>query len=54
MKYLSIAAILACGLTAGCTVKTERTVVEKPVARPATVVYAESPPPTTTYVVPSN
>ena len=53
MKYLSLAAILACSLTAACTVRTERTVVERPVATPATVVYAESPP-TTTYVVPSN
>ena len=54
MKYLSLAAILACGLTAACTVKTERTVVERPVATPTAVVYAESPPPTTTYVVPAN
>ena len=54
MKYLSLAAILACGLTAACTVKTERTVVERPVATPTAGGYAESPPPTTTYVVPAN
>ena len=47
MKYLSLAAILACSLTAACTVRTERTVVERPVATPAPVVYAETPPTTT-------
>ena len=51
MKYISVLAVVACGLTAGaCTVKTERTVVERPAPAP-TVVYAEpAPAPTVVYV----
>ena len=49
MKYVSLLALVACGLTA-CTVKTERTVVERPAPAP-TVVYTDSaPPPTVVYV----
>lgn len=52
MKYVSLLALVATGLTAGCTVKTERTVVERPVPA-TTVVYAEpapAPAPTVVYV----
>ena len=52
MKYVSLLAIAACGLTAGCSIKTERTVVEKP-APTSTVVYTEpapAPAPTVVYV----
>jgi hypothetical protein len=51
MKYvLSLAAVAL--LASACSVRTERTVVEKPVA-PAAVVYAESAP-ATTVIVPAN
>jgi hypothetical protein len=49
MKYvltLAVAALLA----SACTVRTERTVVEKPVPTSATVVYPDTPPATTVYV----
>jgi len=52
MKYVSVIAIVICGLTAACTIKSERTVVERP-APTQTVVYSEAPPPgtsTTVYV----
>ena len=52
MKYLSLIAVALLGLSA-CTVKSERTVVERPVAAPPAVVYAETPP-TTTVIVPAN
>ena len=48
MKYVSVIAIVICGLTA-CSYKSE-TVVQKPV--PAqTVVYSEAPPAGTTTTV---
>jgi len=48
----AILALIAVGaLTAACTVRTERTVVEKPVpAQPATAVVVTDPPPSTVYV----
>ena len=52
MRYI-ILAIAACGLASACTVKSERTVVEKPVvATPAAsaVVYTDPVPATTTTV----
>ncbi|HZQ00459.1 MAG TPA: hypothetical protein VFB13_13030 [Reyranella sp.] len=52
MKYVAIAAVLLCGLTAGCAVRSERTVVERPAApsTAAVVVTPDPPPPTTVYV----
>ena len=52
MKYLSLIAVALLGLSA-CTYKSERTVVEKPVAPASTIVYAETPP-ATTVIVPAN
>jgi hypothetical protein len=51
MKYLMTLAVVA-ALASACTVRTERTVVEKPVpTAPATaVVYTEPAPATTVYV----
>jgi hypothetical protein len=53
MRYLLMAAAL-CGLVSACSVRSERTVVERPaaaVAVPATsVVYTDPPPATTTTV----
>jgi hypothetical protein len=47
VKYLTLVAVAACTLAAGCASYTERTVVQKPV--PAqTTVYSTAPPPTTT------
>ena len=49
----AILAIIAIGaLTAACTVRSERTVVEKPapVATPSTAVVVTDPPPSTVYV----
>jgi len=45
MKRVVLATIAIAGLASACTVRTERTVVERPVA-PATasVVVADSPP----------
>jgi hypothetical protein len=48
MNRIAILAVVACALTTACTVRTERTVVEKPVpASTATVVVPDSdaPPP---------
>ena len=47
----AILALIAVGaLTAACTVRTERTVVEKPVVAPATAVVVTDPPASTVYV----
>ena len=50
----AILALIAVGvLTAACTVRSERTVVEKPVAQPSTAVVVTdpaAPPPSTVYV----
>jgi hypothetical protein len=49
----AILTLIAIGaLTAACTVRSERTVVEKPapVAAPATAVVVTDPPPSTVYV----
>jgi len=47
MKYFTLLAIVACGLTAACTVRNERTVVQ-PVPTTTTttapVVYTDPPP----------
>jgi hypothetical protein len=47
VKYLTLVALAACSLVAGCMSYTERTVVQKPVpAQP--VVYTTQPAATTT------
>lgn len=49
MNRITILAVVACTLTTACTVRSERTVVEKPVpANTAAVVIADPPPPGTT------
>jgi hypothetical protein len=56
MKYITLLAIVACGLTAACTVRSERTVVQPtPTAAAPSVVYADTLPPssTTTVYVPA-
>ncbi|UYN97150.1 MAG: hypothetical protein KIT25_09550 [Enhydrobacter sp.] len=55
MKHAVIAALVIVGLASACAVRSERTVVEKPVpARTATVVTTDPPPPPgTTVVVPA-
>jgi len=62
LKHIALVAIAACTLTAGCSIRTERTVVEKPV--PATVttertttipsdLVSPATTTTTTYVTPA-
>jgi hypothetical protein len=51
MKKVIAVTLVLCGLTAACTVRSERTVVERPAPAPAAVV-ATAPPPGTTVVVP--
>lgn len=57
MKYLALLAIVACGLTAACTVRNERTVVQPAPTAAAPVVYSDAPPPgsstTTTVYTPA-
>jgi hypothetical protein len=49
MNRIAILAVVACALTTACTVRSERTVVEKPVpASTASVVVADPAPGTTT------
>ncbi len=49
MSRFAILAVVACALTTACTVRSERTVVEKPVpSSSAAVVVADPPPGTTT------
>ncbi|HEY6981489.1 hypothetical protein [Reyranella sp.] len=52
MRKITVVALVLCGLTAACSVRSERTVVEHPQPAPAAVVA--TPPPSTTVVVPSN
>jgi hypothetical protein len=52
MRKVVISGLVICGLASACTVRSERTVVEKP--RPATtVVVPDSPPPPPTVIVPA-
>ena len=49
MNRIAILAVVACALATACTVRTEGTVVERPVpASTAAVVVADPPPGTTT------
>jgi hypothetical protein len=47
-----ILAVIVLGVASACTVRSERTVVEKPVVSPApaTAVVVTDPPPSTVYV----
>jgi hypothetical protein len=47
MKHLTLIALAACTLVAGCMSYTERTVVQKPAPAQSTV-YAPAPAPATT------
>ena len=51
MKKIALVAVILCSLTAACTVRSERTVVERPAEPTAAVVVPDAPPPSTTYVV---
>jgi hypothetical protein len=51
MKYVSIVAIVVCGLASACSIKSEKTVVERP-APASPVVYSEAAPSSTTVYVP--
>jgi hypothetical protein len=52
MNRIAILAVVACSLTAACTVRSERTVVERPApASTASVVVADPAPTTTERVV---
>ena len=52
MNRIAILAVVACALTTACTVRSERTVVEKPVpSNTATVVVPDSGPPPDRVVV---
>ena len=47
-----ILAVIILGVASACTVRSERTIVEKPVVAPApaTAVVVTDPPPSTVYV----
>jgi hypothetical protein len=49
VKKVILAAIILASASA-CTVRSERTVVERPVAAPGTAVVVADPPPSTVYV----
>lgn len=51
MNRIAILAVVACALTTACTVRSERTVVEKPVQPTTASVVVADPPPTTARVV---
>ena len=51
MKYAAIA-LIACGLTAACSFRSERT-VERPAPAPATATVVTPAPPPSTVVVPA-
>ena len=55
MKYMVLVAVALCGLATACSVRSERTVVERPSTAPssAAIVVADPPPTTTTVVVPN-
>ncbi len=49
MKYVTLLAIAACGLTAACSVRSDRTIVQPaPTATAAPVVYTDPAPGTAT------
>jgi hypothetical protein len=54
MKKIAILAVVLCGLTAACTVRSERTVVQQPTPAPATAVVVPNSGPPATVVVPAD
>jgi hypothetical protein len=50
MKRVILATIAIAGLASACTVRSERTVVERPAAPPAQAVVVADPPPTAVVV----
>ncbi len=50
MKYVAIAALLICGLATACSVRSERTVVERPAPSTTAAVVVADPPPATVVV----
>ena len=48
MNRIAILAVVACALTTACTVRSERTVVERPVPSSTAAVVVSDPPPGTT------
>ena len=50
MRYMPLVAIVLCALGSACTIKSERTIVERPAPAPSTAVLYTEPPPTTVYV----
>jgi hypothetical protein len=53
MRKVVIAGLAICGLASACTVRSERTVVEKPKPATTVVVPDSAPPPPPTVIVPS-
>jgi hypothetical protein len=51
MNRIAILAVVACALTTACTVRSERTVVEKPVPSNSALVVPSDGPPRDTVVV---
>ncbi len=52
MKKIAVIAVVLCGLSAAaCTVRSERTVVERPTPAATAVVVPDAPPPGTAVVV---
>jgi len=45
MKYIVLVALAICGLATACSVRTERTVVERPAAPSTAAVVVTDPPP---------
>jgi hypothetical protein len=45
MNRIVLLAVVACALTTACTVRSERTVVEKPVPATTSAVVVADPPP---------
>ena len=52
MRYIPLIAIIFGMLGSACSIKTERTVVERPVTAPSTAVVYTEPPPAVVYVTP--
>jgi hypothetical protein len=48
-----ILAVIILGVASACTVRSERTVVERPAPAPATAVVVTDPPPASTVYVPA-
>jgi hypothetical protein len=53
MRKVAIAGLVICGLASACTVRSERTVVEKPKPATTVVVPDSAPPPPPTVIVPA-